>query len=238
VITYADLHGNRESASSNPAVNPRVASKRRIVPSPSTRSRVDLAAISFKLYGWPPSWPWCGNAPGMAKKAITNAISPIGTLQCLLDIDRNQVGQGPGCINSLLNYKNPSPSRTSGYGASDYRTQEKRQRCHYGYVRYVLRIPLRRDELSHYDGTEREAPTSTKALECTENDASGTRISTRGSPMGLASSHTCVMVCEALQATEKMMNRPAESKKTSFRPKMSLNLANTTRTAGGRVRRE
>ena len=40
------------------------------------------------------------------------------------------------------------------------------------------------------------------------------------------------MVCEAEQAAEKITNIAADKRKTSFRPKMSLNLAKITRTAG------
>lgn len=80
-MTYADLQGYSESASSNPAVNDKTARTRSIVPRISTRAIVDLTATlpeSSEL-------EWTGaNKPkflGMPTAVTASATAEIGTLR-------------------------------------------------------------------------------------------------------------------------------------------------------------
>lgn len=80
LITYADLQGNRESASSKPAVVERVASKSRAAPRRSTFARASLPNLSFHVSLGRSVRPWLGKFLGIAKIASARAGAAAGTL--------------------------------------------------------------------------------------------------------------------------------------------------------------
>ena len=58
LITYADFQGNRESASSNPAVMDNVANRSRIAPTPSTLALDSFPNLVLKVPRFLSTWPW------------------------------------------------------------------------------------------------------------------------------------------------------------------------------------
>lgn len=84
-MTYADLHGNSESASSNPAVIDKTARTNKKVPKTSTLARDDLNRTFSFSSGLGCTWVDLRRPKslGMPTTVATRARAEIGTLTCL-----------------------------------------------------------------------------------------------------------------------------------------------------------
>lgn len=133
-----------------------------------------------------------------------------------------------------LDDKDPSPRRISGYGSANNGPYQKSYSIGYRNVGYNLRILLWRNKVKDHDCAQGKTASATDALEGSEHNAATCQSSGISNPIPFcsrSSPYSCVSVCAALQAAEKMMNVAVDSKKMGFRPKMSLNLAKIMMTA-------